>query len=85
MNETDELESIFWELWQEAEPKTPDFQENKQVRHILLDRVKETVERDWVDKWDNIHLDYTELQCRRFFHHGLRFGLRLLLFLHEAK
>lgn len=81
----DILEMIFWQLWEESDPKTPDFQANKKLQHSLLEKAEEALGPKWVDKWDDIYWEYMELQSKRFFLNGLRFGLNLLALVQEQE
>ena len=72
----DELETLFYALWEESDPKTPEYKENKARQNALMGL-------EWVDNWDNVYYDYLELVSKRYFQEGLRFGLKLLLLLHE--
>ena len=79
----DELETLFYALWEESDPKTPEFEENKARQSKLMEQAQKTMGLKWVDKWDKVYYDYLELVSKRLFQDGLRFGLKLLLLLHE--
>lgn len=79
----DELETLFYELWEESDPKTPEYEENKARQNALMEQAMKAMGLEWVDDWDNVYYDYLELVSKRYFQEGLRFGLKLLLLLHE--
>lgn len=74
----DFLETIFWELREERLPSTPALKECERVIHDLLEKVKETMGVEMVDKIDGVYGEHEDMACNHFFHCGLRLGLELL-------
>jgi len=74
----DYLEDLFDMLWEEPDPQTPEFLENKKLRDRLTDKVQALVGPDLIDKHMNAYWEYMELECQKFFLNGVRLGLELL-------
>jgi len=74
----DDLEELFMRHWEEPDPKTPEFLEVKETRRRVLDKVQAQVGVELTDKFTDAEWEYMELECRRFFLAGVRFGLALI-------
>jgi len=71
----DYLEDLFAMLWDESDPKTPEFLESKKRQSSVSDKMQELVGPDLIDEYMNVYWEYMELECRRYFLDGLRLGL----------
>lgn len=72
------LEELFLMCWEESDPKTPDFLESKALRDKIETKVEALIGDEMMDKFMEAQWDYMELECRKYFLTGLRFGLELL-------
>ena len=53
----DELETLFYALWEESDPKTPEYKENKARQNALMEQAMKAMGLEWVDNWDNVYYD----------------------------
>lgn len=72
------LEELFLFLWEERDPNTPEFEEIRQLRMCLGDKLDALAGEELVEKWVGAQGEYMELKCRQFFTRGVRLGVELL-------
>lgn len=72
------LETIYYDLAEEKEPDTPEYQENRKIRSLLMEDIQKAMGLEMVDKVTAIYTDREDMECYRYFLHGLRLGLELL-------
>ena len=74
----DFLETLFFDLAEEKEPDTPEYQENRMLRGLILEDIQRAVVRETVEKLCAVYVDREVMECRRYFRYGVRLGLELL-------
>lgn len=72
------LEKLFYILEDERMPDTPEYREAYRRRDRLMDRVEAALGTELMEELAQAQGRYEELECKRFFLHGVRFGLELL-------
>lgn len=72
------LETLFYDLEEEEEPDTPEYQENKRIQESLLEKVQKTMGLEMVDKVTTAYAEREALECQQYFHYGIQLGLELL-------
>lgn len=72
------LEELFYILEEERMPDTRSYREAHRRRNQLMDQVAAALGTDRMEELSQAQGRYEELECKRFFLHGVRFGLELL-------
>ncbi len=74
----DYLENIFYMLLEESVPDTPEYRENKKLYTKLMEDVRAAMGKDQAEKVESVFTERETMECRRFFHYGIRLVLELL-------
>lgn len=72
------LETLFYYLEEEPEPNTPEYRENLSVTNSLMEKVQNAMGADMAEKIKDIYAEREEMECYRYFLHGICLGLELL-------
>lgn len=78
VNYVDSLEELFQTRFAERAPQTPEYEELRRLHSSLMDELEKGAGEEPVERLVTVQDEYLELECRRFFLHGVRFGLELL-------
>lgn len=72
------LEKLYYILEEERMPDTPEYREVNRRKDRLMGQVEAALGTELMEELAEAQGQYEELECKRFFLHGLRFGLELL-------
>lgn len=73
------LEKLYYILEEEDRtPDTPEYRETHRRRNQLMDQVEAALGTELMEELAQAQGQYEELECKRFFLHGVRFGPELL-------
>ena len=72
------LETLYYDLAEEKEPDTPEYQENRKIRDLLMDDIQKAMGPEMVDKISAIYGDRVVMECERYFRYGICLGIELL-------
>ena len=74
----DFLETLFFDLAEEKEPITPEYQENQTIRRLILEDIQKAMGPEMAEKVTAVYSDREALECQRYFCYGVQLGLELL-------